>query len=325
MLHLNIINKNKKKILLVIVILLILLFSQNIFAIVKPTEEFYVNDYAKVLNDELKKYIIETNKNLKKKTGAEVVVVIVNDLESKAIEEYATELFREFKIGDSTKNNGLLILLSINDRNVRIEVGYGLEGILPDAKTGRIQDEFMIPYFKENDWNNGIMNGYNQFIKIISQEYNANIETKELTINTNKTEPNVVTTQQNEESLKKEENALMALLAMFFLTIIIGIVISVMKAREKINNRVAIVLKIIYIVIMAGIISLFIKDIATIFFISAINIALINSKRYQGINEDRDSKDRMNNNYDSNHNRKPPTRNRWFFWWWRKFKKFLKS
>lgn len=279
MLHLNIINKNKKKIVLVMLII-ILLFPKNIFAIVKPTEEFYVNDYAEVLNPELKEYIINTNKTLKQKTGAEVVVVTVNDLESKAIEEYATELFREFKIGDSTKNNGLLILLSINDRSVRVEVGYGLEGVLPDAKSGRIQDEYMIPYFKTNDWNNGIMNGYNQFVKIISQEYNADIETKQLDLSTNTTN-NTTAVVQSPEVVKKEENLLTGLLFMFFFTIILGVVINMLKTNGKINGKIAIAIKGVYVLVVAGIISIFVKDIITIFFLSAINLALVNAKRYQ--------------------------------------------
>lgn len=304
MLHLNIINKNKKKILLAIVIVLILLLPQNIFAIVKPTEEFYVNDYAKVLNDELKKYIIETNKNLKQKTGAEVVVVTVNDLESKAIEEYATELFREFKIGDSTKNNGLLILLSINDRAARVEVGYGLEGVLPDAKSGRIQDEYMIPYFKNNDWNNGIMNGYNQFVQIISQEYNADIETKQLTLDTN-TITNTTLVEQDPEIVKKEENALTALLFMFFFTIILGVAINILKTNGKINGKIAVIIKLAYVLIVAGVISMFIKDKTTIFFLSAINLALINAKRYQSDDNNGYSNNDRHSSRSSNDSRPP--------------------
>lgn len=302
MLHLNIINK--KKILLAIVIVLILLLPQNIFAIVKPTEEFYVNDYAKVLNDELKKYIIETNKNLKQKTGAEVVVVTVNDLESKAIEEYATELFREFKIGDSTKNNGLLILLSINDRAARVEVGYGLEGVLPDAKSGRIQDEYMIPYFKNNDWNNGIMNGYNQFVQIISQEYNADIETKQLTLDTN-TITNTTLVEQDPEIAKKEEKALTVLLLTSFATIILGIALNLLVTKKKISKKSSILIKAIYLLIITGILSLFVKDTITLIILVITNLALVNSKlNYGEKNNGYSSNDRHSSR--SSNDRRPP-------------------
>ena len=67
------------------------------------------------------------------------------------------------------KNNGVLMLLSIQDRKSRIEVGYGLEGALNDAKTGRIQDNYMIPYFKEDNWHDGIKNGYNAILSEVEK------------------------------------------------------------------------------------------------------------------------------------------------------------
>ena len=64
-----------------------------------------------------------------------------------SLEDYSTQLFRNFGIGNSKLNNGVLMLIALDERQSRIEVGYGLEGILNDAKTGRIQDNYMIPYF----------------------------------------------------------------------------------------------------------------------------------------------------------------------------------
>ena len=92
------------------------------------------------------------------------------------MEEYATQVFREFGIGDKNKNNGLLLLLALEERKFRVEVGYGLEGVLPDAKTGRIQDEYIIPYLKNDNWNEGIKNGFSAFLNIIANEYNVDIE-----------------------------------------------------------------------------------------------------------------------------------------------------
>ena len=69
------------------------------------------------------------------------MVVTVNSLDGDAIEDYANKLFRQYGIGDSKKNNGVLILLSIQDRKCRIEVGYGLEGTLTDGNTGLIQED----------------------------------------------------------------------------------------------------------------------------------------------------------------------------------------
>ena len=152
---------------LVVFIILINFLSINSFAIVKPTYEFYVNDYANILSEETENYIININKELESKTKAQIVVVTIPSLEGDSLEEYSTKLFRSFGIGDKTKNNGLLLLLALEEREFRVEVGYGLEGILPDGKTGRIQDEYMIPYLKENKWDDGIKNGFNAFLQII--------------------------------------------------------------------------------------------------------------------------------------------------------------
>ena len=150
-------------------------------ALVKPTTEFYVNDYASLLSDEVKENIMNTNKQLESQTGAQVVVVTIENLENQSLEEYATDLFRSFGIGDKEKNNGVLLLVALEERQLRIEVGYGLEGALPDGKVGRIEDEYMIPYLKENNWNEGIQNGFNRIIEILCEEYNIEIANVEAT------------------------------------------------------------------------------------------------------------------------------------------------
>ena len=169
---------NKKNVIIKILIIFFIImnaFVANSFAVVKPTADFYVNDYAGLLSQETKNYIINTNKSLCSKTGAQIVVVTIPNLENNSLEEYATELFRNFGIGDKNKNNGVLLLLSLQERKFRVEVGYGLEGILPDAKTGRIQDEYIIPYLKQNNWNDGIKNGFSAFLDVISKEYNVEV------------------------------------------------------------------------------------------------------------------------------------------------------
>lgn len=149
--------------------------SQVSAAVVNPNSDFYVNDGAKLLTDSTKQYIMNTNIELEKKTGAQIVVVTVSSLDGMSIEEYANELFNNWEIGDKTKENGLLLLCSYKDRKFRVEVGYGLEGRLPDGKTGRIQDEYIIPYLKENDFDKGIKNGYSAFLKEVADEYGVSI------------------------------------------------------------------------------------------------------------------------------------------------------
>lgn len=121
----------------------------------KPTPYKYVNDYVGVLDKTTVEKIISVGKELENKTTAQVVVVVVPSLSGLTVEEYANRLFREWGIGQKEKNNGVLLLVAMNDRKVRIEVGYGLEGAIPDGKAGRILDEYVIPYFKTESTRKG--------------------------------------------------------------------------------------------------------------------------------------------------------------------------
>ena len=161
-------TKNKKLFGLIMLIFTILAFYYTTYAVVSPKTNFYVNDYADVLSEETENYILNSNIDLQSKTKAQIVVVTVKTLDGKTIEEYATELFREFGIGDKEKNNGVLLLCSTGDRMFRIEVGYGLEGALPDGKTGRIQDQYIIPYLKNDNYDEGIKNGFSAILGVFA-------------------------------------------------------------------------------------------------------------------------------------------------------------
>lgn len=169
-------NSKKLKNIIILTVLLLLLLPINLLAVVSPTKDFYVNDYANVLTEETEKYIIQANLELQQKTGAQIVIVTIPSLEGQDIESYATELFREFGIGNSVKNNGVLLLCSTGERLFRIEVGYGLEGTLTDGKTGRIQDEYIIPYLRDNNYNDGIKNGFSAILDEVIHEYDITID-----------------------------------------------------------------------------------------------------------------------------------------------------
>ena len=145
--------------------------SLNIFATISPTKDFYVNDFANVLNQETKSYILNNSVTLFDKTKAQVVVTTVDSLEGKDVNDYSLELFRNWGIGEKNINNGLLILLSVGDRQVRIEVGDGLEGRINDSKAGRFLDEYGIPFFKNNEWDTGIKTLYSSLISEVYTEY----------------------------------------------------------------------------------------------------------------------------------------------------------
>lgn len=140
-----------------------------------PTQDKYVNDYTGTLTSDTKGKIISAGKELYEKTGAEAAVVVIDTTDNVSIEDYANELFRKWGIGTKGKDNGVLLLVAVDDRNMRIEVGYGLEGALPDGKTGRISDDYIIPYFKNGDYDSGILSGYYAILKETAKEYNVEL------------------------------------------------------------------------------------------------------------------------------------------------------
>ena len=159
-----------------LLIALILLIPISAYArqatIPSHTQDFYINDFADVLDDQTKEYIMEQSIKLDELSGAQIVVVTVNTIGDAPLEEYSLDILREWGIGSESKNNGVLILLAVEDRKSRIEVGYGLEGALPDSKTGWIQDDYMVPYFSNSDYSTGILEGYKAVLLEIYNEYN---------------------------------------------------------------------------------------------------------------------------------------------------------
>jgi uncharacterized protein len=140
-----------------------------------PTSSIYVQDYAGVLSNDSKAQINQIGAKLAEQTKAQVVVVTVKSLNEQPIDELGLGILRQWGIGDKTLNNGVLMLIAVDDHQSRIEVGYGLEGPLPDGKTGRIQDDYMLPYFKQGQYEQGIVNGYSALIGEVAKEYNVTV------------------------------------------------------------------------------------------------------------------------------------------------------
>lgn len=168
-----------KKYICYLILFLFLILPCNTFAIVRPTSNFYVNDYANILSSETEEYILDRSIALNRVDGTQLVVVTVPNLEGNSLEDYANRLFNSWGIGDKKKNNGLLLLLALEEREFRVEVGDGLEGILPDGKTGRFQDQYIIPYLRNNNWDEGIKNGYDAFYSEIVKLNNLDLEYEE--------------------------------------------------------------------------------------------------------------------------------------------------
>jgi uncharacterized protein len=142
----------------------------------KATELKYVNDYANVIDNDSAQYILSVGKELEDKTGAQATVVVINSLEGETIESYATGIFREWGIGQKDKNNGLLILLSMQERQWRVEVGTGLEGAVTDIYSSRMMNEIAVPKFKQNQYGPGLREAYSVLSDNIAKEYGVTLE-----------------------------------------------------------------------------------------------------------------------------------------------------
>jgi len=161
-----------------LIFLILIIFPTPAIAatIPEPPPALYVLDQAEVLSSQTESMIINTSQELARQTKAQVAVVTLkSSLDEQPIEDVALEIGRKWQLGDKQLNNGIVILLVPVDRTSRIEVGYGLEGALTDAKTGRIQDEFMLPAFKQGNYDLGLANGYKAVVTEVAKEYGATV------------------------------------------------------------------------------------------------------------------------------------------------------
>lgn len=135
----------------------------------------YVQDNAEVLSEPVYRYLQSLGRQLDQKTTAQLAVVTVNSLHGAPLEDYSLQILRQWGIGSKEKNNGVLMLISTGDRKSRVEVGYGLEGALTDSLTGQIQDQYMLPYFRKGNYEEGIVRGYEALAQAIAKEYNVQL------------------------------------------------------------------------------------------------------------------------------------------------------
>lgn len=124
----------------------------------------FVNDFAGVLSAQDKMALEEKLSNFSKTYSNEISVAVVNDLGGDYIENYAVKLFEEWGIGKKGADNGVLVLVAINDRQMRIEVGYGLEGYLTDAQSNWIINNVMKPEFQAGNFYAGINGAVDKII-----------------------------------------------------------------------------------------------------------------------------------------------------------------
>lgn len=179
-----------------------------------PTNEFFVNDFADCITAEDETEMFLKAENLYNACKAQVVVVTVDSLDGYEIEDYSIGLAREWGIGDSAEDSGILLLLSVNDREVRIEVGSGLEGALPDSKTGRILDTYGMEYFRNNNFSAGLTAVQDSLVNEVFIEYG-------------------LTPDEDYQPVGDEEDLPIGVVIIIFIIILMGIIVRVLGVRHR--------------------------------------------------------------------------------------------
>jgi uncharacterized protein len=139
----------------------------------RPSPPRLVNDFTNTLSAEQVQALESKLKDYDDSTSNQVAVVIVNSTGNYEIQEYALAILRGWGVGNKENNNGIVLLVAKDDRHVRIEVGYGLEGAVPDVIAKRIIDNEITPQFKEGNYYRGIEQGTNAIIQAAVGEYTA--------------------------------------------------------------------------------------------------------------------------------------------------------
>lgn len=135
----------------------------------------YVNDFAGVLSAQSKDKLAALCAELDQKAQAQIAVVTVSSLEGEPIEQYSIDLATAWGIGPKQKDRGVLILVAPNDRKYRIEVGYGLEGILPDGKVGGFGRE-AVPFLRQNDYSGAVLLMTERVAQVIAEDQKVTLE-----------------------------------------------------------------------------------------------------------------------------------------------------
>src|SRR5215467_13666097 len=139
----------------------------------KPTG--YVNDFAGVIDAESAASIRNLCEQIDRTTKAQIAVVTVHSLDGADIESYAVDLYKAWGIGPKSDNRGVLILLAVDDRRYRIEVGYGLEPILPDGKVGGFGRE-IVPFLKQNQYGPALLLMTQRVAAVIAEDAHVQLE-----------------------------------------------------------------------------------------------------------------------------------------------------
>jgi uncharacterized protein len=164
-------SKERARALFVICYLLFVISSaSNAFAQTLPKPSGRVNDFANVIDPAVEAEIDRRLELLEQTTSSEIAVATITSLGGMSSSDYANRLFKEWGVGQARTDNGVLVVIATGDRDMAIEVGYGLEGVLPDGLAGQIIRDDFTPRFRAGDYSGGIRNGVMRLADIVEKQ-----------------------------------------------------------------------------------------------------------------------------------------------------------
>ena len=141
-----------------------------------PSPDGFVNDFAGVIPSDDEAAMRGIITAVREQTGAEIAVVTVESMAPyPTIEDYGIALAEEWGVGSEADENGIILIVALEEREVRIEVGYGLEGAIPDGRAGAILDDYVLPDLRNNDFGPGLLNGVAAVAEVIADEYGVTL------------------------------------------------------------------------------------------------------------------------------------------------------
>ncbi len=153
-----------------LVVIFLLFMAGFVLAQNYPSQRGAVNDFANVIPTQIENQIEVISREVWQKTGTAIVDVTVPSMDGDVIENYAVDLYEKWGIGKKGEDKGVLILNAIQERKIRIETGYGVEGILPDGKVGQILDDYAIPYLKKGDYGRAHLSAVSSVAQVIAED-----------------------------------------------------------------------------------------------------------------------------------------------------------
>ena len=154
--------------------ILVLVFGFRLLAdeVIPPPPAAYFNDYANVVSTGTAAQLNQTLEDFERQSSDQIVVAVFPKMQSdSSIDDYTVRVARSWQVGQKVKNNGAVLFVFVQDHKMFLQVGYGLEGVLPDALCKRIIDEQITPRFKAGDFDGGLTAGVQAILAATKGEY----------------------------------------------------------------------------------------------------------------------------------------------------------